>query len=999
MDAEAFLRVVVPAQGIKYLAVLKPGAVRPAHYDFRHHNRMAEAALQFDMQGAEVYFALAAYNQSVQATDRNGVLLFHPDGRPKMLKRTASLAQHVQSFWADLDCGEGKPYTDQQAALVGLEEFCGASQCPAPIVVSSGGGLHCYWAFDQPILADQWKSWAPHWRRVLHHFGLHSDPQRDTDVASILRVPGTHNHKNGGCRPVVVREAAEPSSVRTFFAWLTEKAKVAKATEPKVKPRAKFSVDGLGDLPAHLVADDAVAGELISRAAMPKSSAVEVVKHCQQIRFLSTTGATKAIEPAWRGMLGLAKHCTEGEAIAHAWSEAHPGYTAGETQDKLDRWTAGPPTCAYFVKENPSQCDGCAHYGKITSPIQLGVVQVEAQTLQVEVSTDEGIQLQQFELPRGYLYDSGRRQMCRQIRNDDGVFENIPFAAALFHAVARIRGLDTKYTTRFRVYPEHRPPREFSIPTGEIAAGGANLTKLLGEYEVMPTLNKGAATLRQGYLLEEINRLQREGVEMVTHNQFGWQEGGQAFLYGNKLYRANGPVEALLSDTLASHTEIGPSANANLDAWVGAIDEHYNRPGLLCYQYAIASSFASVLVDFFGADYNGAAMCFTGSTGKGKSTACFAALSVWGDPERMHFARKEGATPGARIGRQGAYQSLPVLHDEVTQMPAEEARSLLYALANGKGRTRLDSTGLVEKTATSWKSHSYLTTNNSINELVTGGKGGDIATAVRNFEVPVDDENIPTLDRTLVDSCARRANANAGTAGEVFIKFVVAHRGWVAKKLFTVEEHLLKKMPLLGTDTRFRMYRMHVQATITALAIARALRLLAFDEKAVLQWALNHTAKLCATAAEADEVKRTSLFEQMLNALATRTLVTDNFHDSRSNQIPEEPRYRPMGDIAGRYVLGTPHMPAGQAWFAGKLILSAKAIREWAMEHGLRAKEILDDADRQGLLTKDHTFTKLALGRGTPYPSLQTTIYIFDLSGVSELRETLKSGEPDPAAA
>ncbi len=999
MNAEEFLRVVVPAQGIKYLAVLKPGAVRPAHYDFRHHNQMADAALQFDALGSEVYFALASYNQSVQATDRSGALLFHPDGRPKMLKRTASLAQQVQSFWADLDCGENKPYTDQQAALVGLEEFCDRSKCPQPIVVSSGGGLHCYWAFDQPVLAEQWRSWAPHWRRVLHHFGLHSDPQRDTDVASILRVPGTFNHKNNGRRPVAVLTEAQAAPVRTFFAWLTEQAKVAKATTPKAPTRPKFAVDGLGDMPAHLVPDDAVTGELVSRAEMPKSSALEVLKHCQQIRFLSTTGATEADEPEWRGMLGLTKHCEEGEALGHAWSQAHPNYDEAETQDKLDRWTAGPPTCRYFVEHNPGPCDGCVHFGKITSPIQLGVKVVEAQTLKVEVVTDEGVQLQQFELPRGYLYDSGKRQLCKQVRNDDQVVENIPFAAALFHAVARIRGLDSKYVTRFRVYPEHRPPREFSIPTGEIAAGGTSLTKLLGEYEVMPTLNKGAATLRQGYLLDEINRLQREGVEMVTYNQFGWHENSQAFLYGNKLYRTTGPVEALLSDTLVARSEIGPMPNADLNVWVSAVDELYNRPGMEHFQYVIASSFASALVDFFGADYNGAVLCLTGDTGKGKSTACYAALSIWGAPTKMRFQQREGATHGARIGRHGAYNSLPVLHDEVTQMPAEEARALLYAIANGQGRARLDSTGLVENTPTTWKSHSYLTTNKPVNELVTGGKGGDIATAVRNFEIPVDDEPKTELDATYVAGLAQQINGNGGVAGEAFIKFVVSHRGWVAKKLSAVEAVLTKKLPILDTDPRFRMYRMHVQSTITALVIARALKLLTFDEKAVLKWAIAHTAKLCELATEADEVKRTSVFEQMLSALAVRTLVTDNFHDSRSHQIPEEPRYRPQGDIAGRYILGTPHMPQGQSWFAGKLILSSKAVREWAMEHGMRAQDVLADAERQGLLAKDHTYTKLALGRGTPYPSLQTTVYIFDLSGASELRETLGNGEPEPTAA
>jgi hypothetical protein len=41
-------------------------------------------------------------------------------------------------------------------------------------------------------------------------------------------------------------------------------------------------------------------------------------------------------------------------------------------QAKLDRWTAGPTTCAHFESINRRGCDSCLHKGKITSPIQLG---------------------------------------------------------------------------------------------------------------------------------------------------------------------------------------------------------------------------------------------------------------------------------------------------------------------------------------------------------------------------------------------------------------------------------------------------------------------------------------------------------------------------------------------------------------------------------------------------------------------------------------------------
>ena len=69
-------------------------------------------------------------------------------------------------------------------------------------------------------------------------------------------------------------------------------------------------------------------------------------------------------------MLGLVKHTTEGEALAHDWSKGDPRYTYAETQTKLDHWRAGPPRCETFRKYAGNQCAGCALTCK--SPIQLG---------------------------------------------------------------------------------------------------------------------------------------------------------------------------------------------------------------------------------------------------------------------------------------------------------------------------------------------------------------------------------------------------------------------------------------------------------------------------------------------------------------------------------------------------------------------------------------------------------------------------------------------------
>lgn len=69
---------------------------------------------------------------------------------------------------------------------------------PAPsiVIATSAGHAHAWWALQEPLPAR----WAtPANRRLAHH--LDADP-RSTDVARILRPPGTLNHKHGPPTPV-----------------------------------------------------------------------------------------------------------------------------------------------------------------------------------------------------------------------------------------------------------------------------------------------------------------------------------------------------------------------------------------------------------------------------------------------------------------------------------------------------------------------------------------------------------------------------------------------------------------------------------------------------------------------------------------------------------------------------------------------------------------------------------------------------------------------------
>jgi len=124
--------------------------------------------------------------------------------------RKADNAAGACAFWVDIDCGDdkaddGKGYRNLVEARDALAAFCQATELPAPThVVESGGGIHAYWALDGFIPVDPWKAYGRKLKELAKSAGLLADPTRTADIASVLRVPGTQNHKYEPSRAVTL---------------------------------------------------------------------------------------------------------------------------------------------------------------------------------------------------------------------------------------------------------------------------------------------------------------------------------------------------------------------------------------------------------------------------------------------------------------------------------------------------------------------------------------------------------------------------------------------------------------------------------------------------------------------------------------------------------------------------------------------------------------------------------------------------------------------------
>jgi len=123
-----------------------------------------DVVLNRDVDGWDVYFGVLPRT----TTDGKG----------------ASVVSRTSVLWADFDA-KAYPGGAKAQAFYALGKVS-----PAPhIIVDSGHGYHAYWLLDQQIAF----AWAA---RIMKGIAMATGADRVYDQARILRVPGTHNHKD-----------------------------------------------------------------------------------------------------------------------------------------------------------------------------------------------------------------------------------------------------------------------------------------------------------------------------------------------------------------------------------------------------------------------------------------------------------------------------------------------------------------------------------------------------------------------------------------------------------------------------------------------------------------------------------------------------------------------------------------------------------------------------------------------------------------------------------
>lgn len=327
-EMREFLDRHLPSGGHRCIAHHSEDGFRASFWPDNRRATAKGVALNESGRG-EVYFGCASYAD------------------PELGRKGPNVAA-VRSCWLDIDTRESKkdaPYADKHEAKVALAGFCCKVGLSAPTVIDSGNGLHVYWPLDTDIAPDEWRRFANLLKWAALKSGLKVDPSRTTDIASVLRLPGTTNRKDSARhRPVRILGIGQPTNQSEFYATLV----VFAGTEA--------AVGGL--FPTH----SGLGSNLMTSPNFRPSSAYRIAEHCAVIRHVRDTRGNVP-EPLWHSVLGVLIHTLEGEPVCHDWSKGHPNYNQAETQSKIERLKNYRPTsCIRLCSLSGGLCDGCSYW-------------------------------------------------------------------------------------------------------------------------------------------------------------------------------------------------------------------------------------------------------------------------------------------------------------------------------------------------------------------------------------------------------------------------------------------------------------------------------------------------------------------------------------------------------------------------------------------------------------------------------------------------------------
>ena len=397
----------VPSEKVTYCYTLPGRKCKP--FAVGEMEQLAHRAMELSAT-ENVYFGLHTMDHAPR-----------PGGRASAEEITGVAFLHGEyDVW-----GQGHQETRLPETQEEVLNFLHALEQPPSIIVSSGNGVHTYWLLEDYVAVtddnrDNIGRIMRGHEKYTHRLAAEHGWRFDTvsDLARILRVPGTLNHKSSPPGRVEVIEANLRRYPLAVFEQYAADSETFESSQIPFEP----DPDRIGP-----------AERIISRCPF--------MQHCQE-------DAGSLPEPEWYAMISNIALASDGIETVHILSEPYLGYTPGETERKIRHALEQkkPHTCRYIREHLGYDCpvEGCGVKAPVVFALYTQAERVsqmlEKPMTAEDVFEEETLSLMSFareQMPGAYgKFKLRLRRMGISLRD---------FERAVAHQAERERAQETEF--------------------------------------------------------------------------------------------------------------------------------------------------------------------------------------------------------------------------------------------------------------------------------------------------------------------------------------------------------------------------------------------------------------------------------------------------------------------------------------------------------------------------------------------------------------------------
>jgi hypothetical protein len=772
---------------------------------------------------------------------------------PNAFGSTARLAlQHYlgRCLYLDLDIDPNEPskYASLDAAKAGFLFLLQELQMPSPTyVIRTGYGLHMYWVMTTDLKFPEWHKLAVSFKAACTHVRSNPlshflfDATVPADAARVLRVPGTYNYRD----PANPKPCRIISEGRTHdYTYLAQL--LAPYATPDIMPVIRPAYMGAPtDTTASISADFKPSHFVVIGTKTQQGTGCTQLAECVK-------GRQWLPEPMWRAALSIANKCVDRDSAIALVSLDHADYTA-HAADKKAAETAGPYTCGQFNNLNPGICHTCPNWGRITSPIALGVtatpiantVVIHANSVDYIINNEIPNATTNGALP--WPYYRTQQGLYKELSQEDAikaVAKNtplIPVPGNPNSAPCCVKIFDYDFALTAVGYDNENNEEVYGLsvklPKDPLRTQTLTSSNLKASDKFRTHLHMGA-----GIADYEINNLRDLVIRSVKHvrqqqqasevvRQLGWTPRN-TFCFGQYELHGDGTITTVINRPemrqLMSAVRVSGDPTIAIDAFK-SMSAFWSTPGYEYGAMALATTFAAPLLHIGGVISGGVVHCYSALSGRGKSAIQLACLSVWGDSDKLIALPSD--TDNSTMHHINMLGSLPMAIEEITKMSVEDTGAMVYQLTHGREKRRMDGATYTNKAPMgNYRTLTITSGNASLLDKAMAGNTSPDGIVYRILEVQMDRELPASLDMESLLLCMTR---NYGAVGAHYIAYVVTHQKAVLRMITEAVDDMEATW---GISKHERYWREIMAYMLVGMTIANQLNIASFDLVAMRAW-------------------------------------------------------------------------------------------------------------------------------------------------------------------